>query len=155
MVAQGGDLRGVGDAQHLRVLRQRAQQSAHDVGRGAADSDVGLVQNQTGQGAARGGRDLNGQADAGALAPGSNPAERSRWVFGIGGHEELDCVDTRLVFGFAELNVQRPAAYAEGVHAGANGAFEGAGCRPSLAANAFGQRRKTGPLRAGCGAQVI
>ncbi|MFO0006144.1 MAG: hypothetical protein ACK559_33980, partial [bacterium] len=57
-------LRGVGDTEYLRVVCECSEQSAHDIRRGSADSDVRFIEHQAGQFAARGGNHLNGQTDA-------------------------------------------------------------------------------------------
>jgi hypothetical protein len=64
MVRLGGDLRQVGDAQHLAVRRECAQLSPDHFRDRAADAGVDLVEDEAGEVCRRDGRDLQREADA-------------------------------------------------------------------------------------------
>ncbi len=63
-MAFAGDLREMGDADHLAFFTQLTQQVTDHIGGSAADANVHFVEYQGGGGRGLGSDDLNRQADA-------------------------------------------------------------------------------------------
>jgi len=64
VMSLGGDLRQVGDGQHLAALAEAAQQLANDLRGGAADTHVDFIEHQCRYAGCLRGDHLNRQADA-------------------------------------------------------------------------------------------
>ncbi len=100
-MALGRNLRQVGDAQDLGPLRQGAQQFAHHLRHGAADTHVHLVEYHAGHGTAAGRHHLDGETDARQLAAGGNPAQGLGGCAGVGADQEFDVLTAVGVGGLA------------------------------------------------------
>ena len=84
LVRPRGDLRRVGDGEHLRARGEPRQALADRVGDGAADAGVDLVEHQGRRGAALGERDFDRQQEARQFAAGGDFHQRARPRAGIG-----------------------------------------------------------------------
>ncbi|MNV03626.1 hypothetical protein D3C71_939030 [compost metagenome] len=116
-VALGGDLRQMGDAQHLALLAQGAQLVPDDVGHGAADARIDLVEDHGGHCIQVQRGHLDGQRDARQLTAGGDLAQGPRRLAGVGRDQELDpfgAVRIRFEHGLRlDLDQKLPAAHAQ------------------------------------------
>src|SRR5438876_274808 len=92
---QGGDLRQVGDAEHLALLAEASQRPADRLGDAAADAGIDLVENQRADRRSLRRDHLDRQADARELASGGDPRERAQRQARVRGDLELDFLGPR------------------------------------------------------------
>ena len=106
--AERSDLRGVGDDEHLKPLSQSAQPLADRRRGGAADTGIDLIEYQRRHRAGAGEHHLEGQHEAGELAAGGDPRQRSGGGVGVGA-----CVERHALGA-----VRTPIGLVEGVDRG-------------------------------------
>ncbi len=121
VVAEGRDLGQVGDADHLTLFAQGAQELADDFGHPAADPHVHLVEDQRGNAGVPGGDDLDGEADPGQFTAGGHLRQRFDGLAGIGADPELDAFQSRgrggIRFQRLDSHLEAAAFHAQGLHA--------------------------------------
>jgi hypothetical protein len=100
-VGVGGDLRQVGDDQHLVVAGELGQAAADRGGGAAADPGVDLVEHQRRRAVHPGEHDPQRQHDPRQLAAGGGPGQRPQRRAGVGGQLELDPVKALVAAGQA------------------------------------------------------
>ena len=90
MIGAGGDLRQVGDREHLHPLAELLHQAADGLGDRAADAGIDLIEDQrAGAAVLLAGGDGDGQRDARELAARGDLGQRARRAAGVAGDEEL------------------------------------------------------------------
>ena len=115
VLAACGDLRCMRHAEYLCVRREAAQQTSDNVGGGAADADVGFIENQRRQLRLFRGDDLNRETDPRTFTAGCNARERRSRVLWIRDDVVIDRLETAFVLGVGEDEFQRAAGHAETV----------------------------------------
>ncbi len=139
LVALGGHLGLVGDAQHLGVAAQLAQQAADDLGDAAAHAHVHFVEYQAGHGQIARADHLDRQAHPGQFAAGGHLGQRPGRLARVGGEAEfhfLQAVRARLAFLHRRL--QTGGFHAQGLELLLHLPGQGAGGVPATPAQGQG-----------------
>ncbi len=121
MVAEGGDLGQVGDADDLPLAGQFAQLAADDFRHPSADAHIDLVEYQGGNGRAAGADHLDRQADARQFAARGDLAQGPERLAGVGADHELGLFQSLtgeiVLPARAQLDLETPAFHAQLLHA--------------------------------------
>lgn len=86
------DLRQMGDAKHLPALPDGTQLLPNYLCDSASNARIDLVEDHGGNPRSLSGNDLQGEADAGELAPRRDLGKREGWLAAIGAHQQLDLI---------------------------------------------------------------
>ena len=101
-IRHGGQLREMGDAEHLLAAADLGQLLRHLLGSPAGDTGIHLVENQGADVLLFGEDILQGQHDPGQLTAGGDLCDGLQVLPGIGGHQEADGV-TAILSGLLGL----------------------------------------------------
>src|SRR3989454_1569150 len=113
VLGEGRDQRQVGDAEDLAAPAEPAELAADDLGHGAADAGIDLVEDERGAPLLGGGEGLEGEHDARQLAARGHAGERARLLARVRREEELDVVPAlgaeRAPLGLGEAGLEARA----------------------------------------------
>src|SRR6266566_329748 len=117
VLGEGRDQRQVGDAEDLAAPAEPAELAADDLGHGAADAGIDLVEDERGAPLLGGGEGLEGEHDARQLAARGHAGERARLLARVRREEELDLVPAlgaeRAPLGLGETRLEARAGERE------------------------------------------